>query len=52
MRKKVKCIAGIKVSGMDLQLRIKKRSDKFKIYKKFGKSRLRFDKFNNNNNNI
>jgi len=33
MRKKVKSVAGIEVSGMDLKLRIKKRSDKFKIGK-------------------
>jgi hypothetical protein len=51
MRKKVKSIAGIKACGMNLQLRINKRSDKFKICNKFGKSRLLFDKFNNNNNN-
>jgi hypothetical protein len=37
MRKKVKSIAGMKVIGMDLQLRIYKRSDKFKICNKFGK---------------
>jgi len=52
MQKKVKSIAGIKASGMDLQLRINKRSDKFKICNKFCKSRLQFDKLNNNNNNI